>query len=101
MFQSIGVTVMHKWFALPALLLVSTLSIGPVTASDNESFFEAIVPDNASVSAVKDSGGKVLDAGEEVLENIVDDGKTLGSFLLKKAGDIVDGTAETVKGLAE
>lgn len=92
---------MQKWLALPTIFLLSMLHIVPVTASDNESFFEAIVPDNASLSAVKDSGGKVLDAGEEVLENIVDDGKSLGSFLLKKAGDIVDGTAETVKGLAE
>ena len=92
---------MQKRYAVIGVIFMSALTIPFVQAADNESFFEAIVPDNASLSAVKDSGGKVLDAGEDVLENIVDDSKSFGSFILKKAGDLVDGTKETVKDLTE
>lgn len=69
--------------------------------ADNESLFSKIMPDNASVSALKESGSHTLDAGEEVLGNIVEDGKSLGGFLLKKAGDLVDGTKDTISNLTE
>lgn len=92
---------MQKWSVIAVIICVSALSGLTARAADNASFFEDIIPDNASLSAVKDSGGKVLDAGEDVLENIVDDGKSIGSFLLKKAGDLVEGTKDTVKGAIE
>ncbi len=92
---------MKKWSVIAVIISISALSSLTSRAADNASFFEDIIPDNASLSAVKDSGGKVLDAGEDVLENIVNDGKSIGKFLLKKAGDIVEGTKDTVNGLTE
>ena len=92
---------MQKWSVIAVIIGISALISLTAKAADNDSFFGDIIPDNASLSAVKDSGGKVLDAGENVLENIVDDGKSIGKFLLKKAGDIVEGTKDTVNGLTE
>ena len=92
---------MQKRSVIAVVMGISALISLTARAADNDSFFEDIIPDNASLSAVKDSGGKVLDAGEDVLENIVDDGKSIGKFLLKKAGDIVEGTKDTVNGLTE
>ena len=82
------------------LLGLMTSAMADNTA-DNESLFDKIVPDNASVSALKESGGHTLDAGEEVLGNIVEDSKSFGSFLLKKAGELVNGTKDTISNLTE
>lgn len=92
---------MHKIFVTILLCLCFNGSLATVHAADNQTFFEALIPDNASLSAVKESGSLTLDTGEEVLENIVEDGKGLGGFLLKKAGQAVEGTKNAVKNLTE
>ena len=92
---------MRKLCIATCFMLSLSGQFGTLHANDNESFFKSLVPDNASISAVKESGGKTLKAGEDVLENVVEDSKGFGSFLFKKAGELVEGTKNTFKSLTE